>query len=92
MESKGQETERVVASKDKLTLMVLWELLNQAGCVRPGNSFVLIRLHPGYRKKCIFFWKYAMNCMHYLLSTCSRLVLYKRDGVYHGSGTSSFPT
>lgn len=60
-ESKGQETERVVANKDKLTLTVLWELLNQAGCCRPGNSSVLIRLHPGYRKKCLFILYFFLN-------------------------------
>lgn len=43
-QGKGQETERVVASKDKLTLMVLWELLNQAVCSRTGKSSVLIKL------------------------------------------------
>lgn len=51
-ESKGQETERVVASKRKLTLGVLRELLNQAGLRRLGNSSMLLRLPLRGKEKC----------------------------------------
>lgn len=43
-QGKEQATERVVASEDKLTPMVLWELLNQAVCSRTRKSSVLIKL------------------------------------------------
>lgn len=75
LSGKGICEQRVkgdVASKDKVTLLVLWKLLNQTGCGRLRNDSVIIRLHPGFRKKWIIvFGKTHQNCACYLLSTCS---------------------
>lgn len=54
-QGKGQETERVVASEEKLTLTVLWELLNQAVCSRTGKSSVLIKLLCNTERDVKFF-------------------------------------